>query len=209
MVAASAYGAVMMEDGMKPLMKQRLIHKCFRYIKQLFSRFTESQRTDSPQVGLIIVVCHLVCASDLSKLDDKTVQSLAAYLITGFSTNIFHVSSQAGTQLPADAAAARKLVICALLKVIYTAPTAVDRFVLEMVSGLLRSYAISDPDTDVGCKLITLQALEALTHLDGAKDVILSVKPAVITILSSAMTQKNVLLRSATVDVRNMWCFVD
>jgi hypothetical protein len=81
--------------------------------------------------------------------------------------------------------------------------------VMEMVSGLLRSYGVSDPNTEIGCKLVTLQALEALAHLDGAKAAILDVQPAVITILSSAMSQKSSLLRSAAVDVRNAWCLVD
>lgn len=207
--SASAYGAVMMEDGMKPLMKQRLTHICIKYIKRVSCREDEQiQSTDLSQIGLLMVVCHVVCASDLSKFDRTIIHSLANLLIKGFSTDLFQVSSQIVTNLAAEAAKARTLVICTLLKFLCVAPKAVNGFVLEIVSGLLRSYAISDPSTDIGCKLVTLQALEVLTHLDGAKDSILAVKPAVIAILSSAMSQKNVLLRSAAVDVRNMWCLI-
>mmetsp|Transcript_27904 Transcript_27904/g.61569 ORF Transcript_27904/g.61569 Transcript_27904/m.61569 type:complete len:246 (+) Transcript_27904:129-866(+) len=207
--SASAYGAVLMEDGLKPLMKQRLTHICIKHIKKITC--TESQHIqtgNSAQIGLLMVVCHVVCASDLSKLNQAIVHSLATLLVKGFSTDLFEYSSRMATNLPAETARARTLTISALLKLLCTAPTAVDGFVLEIVSGLLRSYAISDPSAEIGCKLVTLQALEVLTHLNGAKDSILAVKPAVITILSSAMSQKNVLLRSAAVDVRNMWCLI-
>ena len=98
--------------------------------------------------------------------------------------------------------------VSTLLKFLCICPTVLNGYVLEMVSGLLRSYAISDPCEEIGCKLITLQALQELSHLDGAKHSILTVRPAVIAILSSAMNQKNGLLRSAAVDVRNVWCLV-
>ena len=209
LVSASAYGAILMEDGIKPLMKQRLTYICLKQIKKLSDGEGELiQSTDSSQIGLLMVVCHVVCASDLSRFDRVTINTLARLLVRGFSSDLFQVSSQFGNKLPAEAAKARTLVICALLKFLCIASTAVNGFVLEMVSGLLRSYAISDPSTEVGCKLITLQALEELAHLDGAKESILDVKPAVIAILSSAMTQKNGLLRSAAVDVRNVWCLI-
>ena len=209
LVSASAYGAIMMEDGIKPLMKQRLTHICIKHTKKLLDRESEhAQSTDSSQIGLLVVVCHVVCTSDLSRFDRATIQSLATLLVRGFSSDLFQVSSQFGSELPSEAAKARTLVICALLKFLCVASTAVNGFVLEMVSGLLRSYAVSDPSTEIGCKLITLQALEELAHLDGAKDSILAVKPAVIAILSSAMSQKNGLLRSAAVDVRNAWCLI-
>lgn len=208
-VSASAYGAMMMEDGMKPLIKQRLTHICIKYIKKLSSREDENiQSTRLCQIGRLIVVCHVICASDLSKFDRSIIYSLATLMIEGFSTDLFHGSSKFVTKFAAEAAKARTLVVSTLLKILCTAPKVVNGFVLEIVSGLLRAYAVSDPSIDVGCKLITLQALEVLTRLDGAKDSILAVKPAVIAILSSAMSQKNVLLRSAAVDVRNMWCLI-
>ena len=73
---------------------------------------------------------------------------------------------------------------------------------------LVRSYAVS-PNSEIGCKIVTLQALERLAHLEGAGASISAVKPAVISILSSAMSQKSPLLRSAAVDVRNVWCLAE
>eukprot|EP00536_Pseudo-nitzschia_multiseries_P003969 jgi/Psemu1/302255/fgenesh1_kg.63_\ len=155
-----------------------------------------------------MVVSNVICASDLSKFDQATSRLLATLLVRGFSSDLLHQSSQFGGKLLAEAAKSRTVVISALLKLLCICPAVVNRHVLDIVSGLLRSYAIADPSTAVGCKLITLQALQELSYLDGARDSILAVKPAVIAILSSAMNQKNGLLRSAAVDVRNVWCLV-
>ncbi len=205
-IAASAYGAIMMEEGMKPLMKQRLTHICINYIKTLSEKKEENVQKSGAQIGRLMITCHLICASDLSKFDRSIIHLLATLVTKGFSTEVFRSSSQFTTNFPAEAAKARTLIVSTILKLLCMAPQAVNGLVLDMVSGLLRAYAVSDPSSDVGCKLITLQALGVLTRLDGAKDSIAAVKPAVIAILSSAMSQKNVLLRSAAVDVRNIWC---
>ncbi len=205
--AASSYGAIIMEEGVKPLMKQRLTYGCIKYIKKLSVREDENiQSVGLRHVGSLIVVCHIVCACDLSKFDQAILRSFATSLIRGFTSDLFKGSSVLATKFEDETSKARTLVVSSLLKLLCTAPKAADGLVLEMVSGLLRAYAVSDPYVEVGCKLITLQALEVLTHLDGAKDSILSVRPAVIAILASAMSQKNILLRSAAVDVRNTWC---
>mmetsp|Transcript_17018 Transcript_17018/g.19065 ORF Transcript_17018/g.19065 Transcript_17018/m.19065 type:complete len:991 (-) Transcript_17018:2749-5721(-) len=209
LVAASAYGAILMEDDISPLMKQRITHICLRYTKKLFAKSEQVDRTESGHLGILVVVCHVVCANDLSRFDCETTDSLVRVLIQGFSSDIFQASTLFGSKFPAETAKVRTLVICTLLKFICISPTSVERFMLEIVSGLLRSYGVSNPNTEVGCKLVTLQALEALVHLDGAKATILDVKPAVIAILSSAMSQKSIVLRSAAVDVRNMWCLID
>ena len=209
-VSASAYGAILMEDDVKPLMEQRVIHICLKYTKKIFNEEDEQVEKISIHIGLLMVVCYVVCASDLSRFDCVTARSLARVVVRGFSSaEIFQVTSLFGTKFPAEAAKARGLVISALFKFICISAQAVDGLVLDVVSGLLRSYGVSDPNVEIGCKLVTLQALEAVAHLDGsAKATILQIKPAVISILSSAMTQKSCLLRSAAVDVRNTWCLL-
>lgn len=205
LLSASAYGAIMMEDEIKPLMKQRLTHNFIKYVKKVS---VGENMTNTPGIGLLMVVSHVVCASDLSRFDNTTTHLLARLLVRGFSSQLFQPSSELGQKLPQEFAKSRAVVISALLKFLCTSPSAIKDHVLDLASGLLLSYAICDPDIEVGCKLITLQALQELSHLDGAKNSILNVKPAVISILSSAMTQKNGLLRSAAVDVRNMWCLI-
>lgn len=207
--AASGYGALLVVDGMKPLMKQRLSHASLKFIKKIFDsesvQARQNEPVSAPSVGQLLVVCHFVCASDLSKFDRKTTHIAATVAVEGLSSDLFQV----GTKISDSAKMARTLVVCAILKLICTAPAAVNGFVLSMVAGLLRAYAVSNPDSEIGCKVVVLQALEELSHLDGAKATISAVKPAVLSILESAMTQKSGLLRSTAVDVRNAWCLVD
>jgi hypothetical protein len=78
-----------------------------------------------------------------------------------------------------------------------------------VVKGLLRAYASSDPTTEVSCKLLALQALEGMAHLDGAKDTTAAIQAAVVSILVAATNHPSSLLRQAAVDVRNAWFLLD
>jgi hypothetical protein len=209
--AASGYGAMLTVDDIKPLMKQRLSHVCLTSIKKIYDAACAQARQDqpvtAPSVGQLLVVCHLVCANDLSKFDRKSSHMAATISVEGLSSDLFRVGKK---KISDDAAKARILVICAVLKLICHAPAAVNGFVLTMVAGLLRAYAVSSPDAEIGCKLVVLQALEELSHLEGAaRATIIAVKPAVLSILASAMNQKSGLLRSSAIDVRNVWCLVE
>ncbi|KAG7353695.1 Dos2-interacting transcription regulator of RNA-Pol-II [Nitzschia inconspicua] len=207
--AASAYGAMLVVDGIKPLIKQRLSHASLKFIQKTYeSESAQAQQDEpvsAPSVGQLLVVCHLVCANDLSKFDRKTTHMAATVSVEGLSSDLFQV----GKKMSDDGTRARILVICSVLKVICTAPSAVSGFVLTLVAGLLRAYAVASPDSEIGCKLVVLQALEEVTQLDAAKPTIIAVKPAVLSILASAMNQKSGLLRSTAVDVRNAWCLVE
>lgn len=206
---ASAYGAILMVDDIKPLMKQRLTHASLKFVKKLFEQERDQAHHDqpisAPQIGQLLVVSNVICSVDLTRMDRTAIHMIATVCIEGFSSDLF----QAGTNISDAAAKARTIVVCAALKLICTVPTTVNGFVLTMVAGLLRAYAVSDPNTEIGCKLVVLQALEKLSSLDGAKATIVTVKPAVLAILSVAMNQKSGLLRSAAVDVRNAWCLVE
>lgn len=207
--ASSGYGSMLVVDGVKPLIKQRLSHACLIYIKHTYDKENNQAQHDvpilAPSIGQLLVVCHLICATDLSKLDRNNLHMIAKISVEGFSSGLFEVGKTASD----DLALARVLVVCAVLKLICTAAQTVNGFVLTMVTGLLRAYAVADSETEVGCKMVVLQALEELSKLDGAKSIIIAVKPAVLAILSSAMNQRIGLLRSAAVDVRNAWCLVD
>jgi hypothetical protein len=207
--AASGYGAMLFVDGLKPLMKQRLAHVCLKSVKRIFDAESEQALHDepvaAPSVGQLLVVSHLVCASDLSKFDQKTRHMAATVSVEGLSSDLFQV----GKMILDDGREARTLVVCSVLKLISTSPMTVNGFVLTMVAGLLRAYAVASPDSEIGCKVLVLQALEELSRLHGAKPTIIAVKPAVLSILASAMNQKSALLRSTAVDVRNAWCLVE
>ncbi|KAL3913726.1 MAG: hypothetical protein SGILL_006374, partial [Bacillariaceae sp.] len=198
--AASAYGSMLMIDAIKPLMKQRLTHASLKFVKKTFelesNQAQHDEQVSAPSIGQLLVVCHVICSADLRKMDRATTHMIATVCIEGFSSDAFQV----GKKMSNEAVKARTLVVCAALNLICTIPKVVNGFVLSMVAGLLRAYAVTDPDTEVGCKLIVLQSLEKLSSLDGAKATIVTVKPAVLAILAVAMNQKSGLLRSAAVD---------
>ena len=82
-------------------------------------------------------------------------------------------------------------------------------FLLTLVTGLLQAYAVSDPSTEVSSKLLALQGLEAMSRVDGAKKAIMTIQPAVVSVLAAAVNHPSGLLRQAAVDVRNEWYLVD
>ncbi len=82
-------------------------------------------------------------------------------------------------------------------------------FSLSIVTGLLRAYAVCDPVTEVSCKLIALQGLEGVAHMEGTKSSTSTIKPAVVAVLEAAMNHPSGLLRQAAVDVRNAWYVLD
>ena len=74
--------------------------------------------------------------------------------------------------------------------------------------GLMRVYAStadSDPFSDVACKLLILQVMERLCHMEIRKKTLQVIKPAVTSILGAAMNHPSRLLREAAVTVGNTW----
>jgi hypothetical protein len=212
-VSASSFGTILMQEGIRPLMKQRLTHASLKYINMAYEKEREEamsgKSVSASQIGVLMVVSYVVCVSDLSNFDRSTIHKIATLVVEGFSSEIFELPAQLCTSLQADITKTRTLIVCALLKLLCLVPASVNGLVMTMVSGLLRSYAVCDPETEVGCKVLALQGLEQIAHLEGAKASILAVKPAVVAILASAMNQKSGLLRSAAVDVRNAWYLVE
>jgi hypothetical protein len=81
----------------------------------------------------------------------------------------------------------------------------VNGFLLTVVSGLLRAYAVSSPSSEVASKLLALQALERMAFIEGARASAPNIRPAVVAILALALNHPSGLLRQAAVDVQNAW----
>jgi hypothetical protein len=211
-VCASGFGGMLMEGSLKQLMRQRLVHVCLKQINSTY----DSERTQAlagvpvsaPSIGVLLIACHVISATDVNKGDSTTTRKLATIAIEGLSSEMFQLSSPAASMFPTQIGRARVFVLSAILKLICVAPASVNSFMLTIVSGLLRAFAVSNADSEIGSKLLALQALEQLANLDGAKTSILAVKPAVVALLASGMNQKSGILRSAAVDVRNAWYIV-
>ena len=70
---------------------------------------------------------------------------------------------------------------------------------------LLRAYATADIYSDIACKVLILQAIERLCHAEVRKKVLVTMKPAVVSILGAAMNHPSRLMRTAALSVRNAW----
>jgi hypothetical protein len=234
--AASAYGSMLSVDGVKPLMKQRLTHTSLKFIRLAYEEERDHARTGqtvvAPQIGLLAIVCHVICCNDVSKIDRATQHQLATLATGGLSSTLFLSSEGLKGTLP-NVSAAKNLVLAAILKLICVAPSSVpvrlfesvyvsfpddltyfffkqlNAFLLTLVTGLLRAYAVSDPSSEAACKLLALQALEGMSHIEGARLSASKVRPAVVEVLAAAMNHPSGLLRQAAVDVRNAWYVLD
>ena len=205
--AASAYGSMLTDSRVKPLMKQRLMHASLKYIKAAYEaehiEARNSEAITGPSAGLLVVVSHIICISEFAKLDKTHLHQISTLVVEGLSSTIFLSESKTSRSC-------KNLVLTAALKVISIAPTVVLGLALPIVTGLLRAYAMSDSTSEVSCKLLALQGLEGVAHMEGtSKASASSIKPAVVAVLAAAMNHPNGLLRQAAVDVRNAWYVLD
>eukprot|EP00980_Cylindrotheca_fusiformis_P004458 scaffold953_cov141-Cylindrotheca_fusiformis.AAC.2 len=209
--AASLYGSILSTDA-KPLMKQRLMQPCLKYVKLVYenerNQATPGNSSSTPKVGLLVMVCHVVCVLDISKMDKKSLHQMASIAVEGLSASQLFDPS---TPYSPKNTSSKNLILVAILKVLSVAPWAVPAkgFLLTLATGLLQAYAVSDPALEVSTKLLALQGLEAMTHVEEAKKSIATIQPAVVSVLAAAVNHPSGLLRQAAVDVRNAWYLVE
>mmetsp|Transcript_44449 Transcript_44449/g.107090 ORF Transcript_44449/g.107090 Transcript_44449/m.107090 type:complete len:206 (-) Transcript_44449:363-980(-) len=202
----------MLALDVKPLMKQRLTHTCLKYIKEAYEEEkSQAQAGNSippPNVGLMVLICHLICNVDLSKMDKMVLHQTAAITVEGLSSSELFDPS---TAFDPKNTTSKNLVLVAILKLLSVAPHSVpvNGFLLTLVTGLLQAYAVSDPSSEVSTKLLALQGLAALTNLEGARSAVATIQPAVVAVLGPAVNHPSGMLRQAAVDVRNAWYLVE
>lgn len=234
-MAASLYGSILSIDT-KPLMKQRLTHTCLKHVRAAYEnekkQAIEGKVIEAPKVGLLAMVCHVVCAVDISKMDKMLLHQMASIAVEGLSSSKLFDPSAAYSSKNTSS---KNLVLVAILKLLSVAPWSVpvstnetmkqflvpdhdpnsrfnrkaNGFLLTLVTGLLQAYAVSDPSLEVSSKLLALQGLEAMAHVEGAKKYITTIQPAVVAVLAAAVNHPSGLLRQAAVDVRNAWYLIE
>jgi hypothetical protein len=104
--------------------------------------------------------------------------------------------------------AVKKLVLATLLKLLAVYPRMCSDKASYLAIGVMRAYAMtedSDPTSEIANKLLALQALAYIARLEHGRDSIKDIQPAVVSVLSGAMNHPSSLLRSAAVEVRNIW----
>jgi hypothetical protein len=130
---ASAYGSMLYAEAY-PLMKQRLTHVALKIIRAAYeeehARAERGQTRNHgfPRIGLLVIASHIVCSSDISKLDKKTLHQLSVITLEGLSSRVFPVDESSTLKF----AAVRKLVLSSILKLICVAPTSVRIFFVSV-----------------------------------------------------------------------------
>lgn len=196
--SASLIGSILSTQSGNFIWKQRLTHIATKKIVSL-------AESDDFSIGLLATVCQIACTSNLEGLPDETIQNLASIVLYGLK------------QSSLDAAKAMEptvteLVLASLIKLLSTFPSILKKDLFPIITGSMRAYAGADRDveqrTRLSCKLLALQVLEAVSAVNGARETVDTVKPAILAILESAMNDPCALLRRAAVEVRNSWCLV-
>ena len=132
LAAASAYGSMLSVEGVKPLMKQRLTYASFKYTRSTYEKFRDQamsgQAVVALDVGLLAVVCHVICCNDLSRIDRTTQHQLAFLVIEGLSSipTIPNTENQSSIKL---------LVLAAVLKLICVAPSSVPVSIRDTIQN--------------------------------------------------------------------------
>lgn len=204
-LAASAFGSMLCSK--RPLWAQRLTHKTLKQLEPILKEALDGKTKPSAEnLGLIAVLGHLVCtgslkSANLSKRAD-VVKILVHSLVSGVLTN------DDASRIPFEISEVKRLVVASLLKICHTFPGLLSTYIEQLVIGLMRLYAgpaDADPMSDVACKLLVLQVLEKMCHMEIRKKALNTIKPAIIQILGAAMNHPSRLLREAAVTVRNTW----
>lgn len=129
--AASAYGSMLSIEGGSPFMKQRLTHVTLKHVRSTYeeerAQATFGHDIPPPRIGLLVIVCHIICCSNITKIEKTTLYQIAAIAVEGLSSGVFSVDE--GSR-KSDLAPVKKLVLAAILKLICVAPMAVSLFLI-------------------------------------------------------------------------------
>jgi hypothetical protein len=126
--AASAYGSILADSNLKPLMKQRLMYASFKFIKAAYEEERDQAKSGqivkAPPVGLLLVVSHAMCHSDFARLDRLILHQLCTLVIEGLASDLFESATL--YEKSTFSMASKNLVLAAVLKVICVSPTVVS-----------------------------------------------------------------------------------
>ena len=132
----SAFGSMLSVEGSTPLMKQRLVHVTMKYIRSTYDELcvqsNNGEAVTAPRVGLLMIACHIVCCSNLQRLDKNAVRQLSTIIILGMSSWIFSAIDERNKPKP-EVTAVKKMVLASTLKLICIVPTEVLFFSLTLL----------------------------------------------------------------------------
>jgi hypothetical protein len=154
--------------------------------------------------GLLSTLCHAICASNLSHVASVNMATAAKALTSSLSPPSLSAARQADTTMP-------ELILAALLKLLSASPASFPNAYL-LITGSLHAFATAadlEQRSEVACKVLALQLIAGVSQMDKSGEALKSLKPAVVSLLSTATNHPSGLLRIAAGEVRNAWFFID
>jgi hypothetical protein len=213
-----------------PIWIQRQSHKTLKLLEPTIKLGLES---DTPKaladdLGLVAVLGHIVCSGNVKSMSSSDrgdlVKLFVRRLVSGLDEN-------SDGRMSVETSKVKRLVVASILKIsqmfpglvsyqfdrciapssrhcVLTTSVQLSNHIESLVVGLLRAFAgepSSDPVSDISCKLLILQVMENVCHIDIRKKALLSIKPVLNSILSASMNHPSRALREASVRVQNTW----
>jgi len=189
--SVSAFGGIMSSGPYAALWKQRLSFVAWQSILP-----ARSATVKENSFGVIGASAFIVCCNNWKGMSTKMSSGLTDILLHGVSSR---------RDLPGSV---RKILLSAVVKLLSLKTIAAEQNIPTIVTGVLLCYASTDKygaSDALACKLLALQALQTIPSVLSTRAPVVSVKPAVVSVLEQAMVEKNSLLRHAAVEVRNSW----
>jgi hypothetical protein len=205
--AASAVGTILEADNGCTLWKQRLTHISVRHIVECINDIETSDENIAKEVplGALAVMCHVVCFCDLQHILVNRLKAIARILTYGLSPVAVDAAMQQNHRII-------KLILASLVKMLTSAPSSFGDNIYPLVTGAMRAFVSADGmdhDAEISCKLLAMEALQAISQMHHVPDTLRKVKPAVVSILGATMNNPSSIIRQAAVQVRNVWYLID
>jgi hypothetical protein len=125
--AASAYGSMLSVEAGSPFMKQRLTHITLKHVRSAFEEERDQAvsgiAVKPPRLGLLAIVCHIVCCSNVQKMESSTLRQLSTIAVEGLSSRVFSVGDSSDKLYLKPM---KMLVLASVVKLVSVAPASVS-----------------------------------------------------------------------------------
>jgi hypothetical protein len=89
MTAASSFGS-MLSGKLRPVVRQRLTHIGLQYVHKQYEietiQATSGENISAPRLGLLVIVCHMICCSDITKMDKAVLHQMVTLALEGLGS---------------------------------------------------------------------------------------------------------------------------
>jgi hypothetical protein len=181
-----------------------LTHLAFNRIVQHIRSSGFLDKRNTPAQGLLSALCQVVCSTNLRTVSCTTLQTAAEALTCSLSSARLRAANQVDEALP-------EFVLASIVKLMSASPTSFPK-IYPLVTGSLLAFASAadlEQRSEVACKILALQVLDAVTRMHNSTETLKTIKPGVVSLLLTATNHPSGLVRAAVGEVRNAWYFID